>query len=63
MNYGDFTTGFEQGQEHEKQIMLEKIEGIKADIKEHQRTMMPVIPVQEVFEIIDKHIGSYADEN
>ena len=31
------------------------IEDIKAEIKEHQRTMMPVIPVQEALSIIDKH--------
>ena len=34
MNDNDFTVGFRQGQEHGKQIMLEKIEDIKADVKE-----------------------------
>ena len=40
----------------------EVLDKIRAEIKEHQRTMMPVIPVQEVFEIIDKHFGGDADE-
>ena len=35
----------------------EVLDKIRAEIKEHQRTMMPVIPVQEVFEIIDKYKG------
>lgn len=38
-------------------VWEERIDAIKAEIQERQRTMMPVIPVQEVFEIIDKHCG------
>ena len=32
-----FTAGFKQGQEHGKQIMLEKIEDIKAEIEERKK--------------------------
>jgi phage terminase large subunit-like protein len=34
MNDSDFTIGFKQGQEHGKQIILEKIDDIRAEIRE-----------------------------
>lgn len=60
----DFSIGFKQGQEHGKQIMLEKIEDIKAEIKEvgyvkdeYGSIRADVLKVWQVLEIIDKHCG------
>ena len=67
MNDSDFTIGFKQGQEHGKQIMLEKIEDIKNDIKEQKinRNTLYVYEkenwwncaLEKCLEIIDKHIS------
>ena len=69
MNYGDFTIGFEQGKEREKHKILEKIECIKTEITELQtyyklfEDTEKLVALDEVLQIIDKHIGSYTDEN
>ncbi len=54
----DFTIGFKQGQEHGKQIILEKIEDIRAEIDSHcsdNRDRNDGLYI--AMKIIDKHIG------
>ena len=59
MNDSDFTIGFKQGQEHGKQIMLEKIEDIKQEIvQDIENGIIQISKGNErLFSIIDKHIG------
>ena len=63
----DFSVGFKQGQAHGKQIMLEKIELIKADIQRYEADCLlledrPVCQkcndtmFKSIYHIIDKHI-------
>ena len=56
MTDSDFTIGFKQGQEHGIQIMCEKIEDIKAEIKAIQ-TDDANITKSKAIAIINKHIG------
>ena len=71
MKDSDFAIGFKQGQEHGKQIMLEKIEDIKAEIGKQDFThhdgqnhwyMTPQEVKEIVFKIIDKHISGKEKE-
>ena len=63
MNDSVFTIGFKQGQEHGKQIMLEKIDDIKANIKTYINApnLSNKNGVEDglrlALKIIDKHIG------
>ena len=65
MNDSDFTIGFKQGQEHGKQIILEKVEDIRAEIEfERDRKIggeffeaVQYKSFNKCLEIIDKHIG------
>ena len=59
----DFSIGFKQGQEHGKQIMLEKIEDIKAEIQALPKTYPFVNHIDtyvkdaDVIKIIERHCG------
>ena len=60
MTDSDFTIGFKQGQEHGIQIMQEKIEDIKADIKEQRDFAIDCNGESDLgiaLKIIDNHIG------
>ena len=65
MNDSDFTIGFKQGQEHGKQIILEKIEDIKVEIDEQYNWLMQTkhtlydidIAFDAIKRSIDKHCG------
>ena len=60
----DFTIGFKQGQEHGKQIILEKVEDIRAEIEfERDRKIggeffeaVQYKSFNKCLDIIDKHI-------
>lgn len=64
MNDSDFAIGFKQGQEHGKQIILEKIEDIKAEIDDQYKWLMQTkhtlydidIAFNSIKSFIDKHI-------
>lgn len=59
----DFTIGFKQGQEHGKQIILEKIEDIKTEIEAKKSVKLSVEGIwwnwalENALDIIEKHIG------
>ena len=65
MNDSDFAIGFKQGQEHGKQIILEKIEDIKTEIDEQYKWLMQTkhtlydidIAFDAIKSSIDKHCG------
>ena len=63
MNDSDFSIGFKQGQEHGKQIMLEKIDAIKAEIQALPKTYPFVNHIDtyvkdaDVIKIIERHCG------
>lgn len=61
MSDSDFTMGFKQGQEHGKQIMLEKIEDIRAEIKALDSPFGSFgewyDAINECLNVIDKHIS------
>ena len=61
----DFSIGFKQGQQHGKQIMLEKIEYIKTEIKNDARSGMNeryCDGLRRALKIIDKHISGKEQE-
>ena len=70
MNDSDFAIGFKQGQEHGKQIILEKIEDIKVEIDEQYNWLMQTkhtlydidIAFSGIKSFIDKHIGGREDK-
>lgn len=65
----DFTVGFKQGQEHGKQIILEKVkDGLEEVRKERDKcyedeyTMFNGWGMQSAIEIMERHLGEELNE-